>query len=72
MPAVELCSYYMRLACACRADEEWVEVARALEKELGGMVHVVGRSKNQIVVVSQDYIMETFTVGSVVYNYKQV
>lgn len=36
------------------------------------MVHVVGRSKNQTVAVSQDYIIETFVVHSVVYSYKQV
>lgn len=50
--------------------EDWKESANTLEKEFS--IHVIGRSRKQKCVLSQDYIIETFEVSGTRYEYQQV
>jgi tRNA (uracil-5-)-methyltransferase len=42
-------------------DEDWLEKARELEHKLG--VHIIGRSRKQKLVCSQDYLIERFRLN---------
>ena len=46
----------------------WEEVARAVDKELG--IHLIGRSRGQKVVLSQDYISEKLPIEGKSYRYR--
>lgn len=48
-------------------DDEWKSKAHDLEKRLG--VYVIGRSRKQKVVLSQDYVTETLNIGGRMYRY---
>lgn len=48
-------------------DEEWQTKARELEKRLG--VYVIGRSRKQKLVLSQDYVTETLRIQGREYRY---
>ncbi|MDO4434040.1 MAG: tRNA (uridine(54)-C5)-methyltransferase TrmA [Alysiella sp.] len=52
-----------------RLDEEWEAAARVLQDELG--VFIIGRSKGQKIVLSQDFITEELTVHGEVFRYRQ-
>jgi len=54
-----------------RLDSTWEAEARELEKQLE--IHIIGRSRKQKVVLSQDYVTETLTIeGSpFVYRYHE-
>lgn len=51
-------------------DEEWQRKARELEKRLG--VYVIGRSRKQKVVLSQDYVTETLRIDGRDYRYVHI
>ena len=53
-----------------KLDEEWVAKARLLEERLG--VHIIGRSRGQKLVLSQDYITETLVIGGREYRYVHI
>lgn len=48
-------------------DEEWKAKALELEKRLG--VHVIGRSRKQKVILSQDYVTEKLQIAGREYRY---
>lgn len=48
-------------------DEKWQEKARELEKRLG--VYIIGRSRKQKLVLSQDYVTETLHIADRPYRY---
>ena len=49
--------------------EDWEEQARQLEKKLG--VYIIGRSRKQKVVLSQDYVTEQMLVDDTTFFYQQ-
>ena len=51
-----------------RLDNAWEEAARAVVKELG--IHIVGRSRGQKVVLSQDYITEKLPIEGKSFRYR--
>lgn len=51
-------------------DEEWKSHALEIEKELG--VHIIGRSRKQKLVISQDYVTEILQVGAKEYRFKYI
>jgi tRNA (uracil-5-)-methyltransferase len=48
-------------------DEEWQSKARELERALG--IYVIGRSRKQKIVLSQDYVTETLHIQGREYRY---
>src|SRR5690606_36069736 len=50
-------------------SDEWQNAAKALEPLL--KAHIIGRSKKQKQVLSQDYIAETLHIGQRDYHYRQ-
>lgn len=51
-------------------DEEWKAKARELEKRLG--LYIIGRSRKQKVVLSQDYVTEKLCINGREYRYIQI
>lgn len=51
-------------------DDEWEQAAQQLAKELG--VKVIGRSRKQKRVLSDDFVLESLTVNGQHYQYQQV
>jgi tRNA (uracil-5-)-methyltransferase len=51
-------------------DEQWQDIAKALESELN--CHIIGRSKKQKVVLSQDFVTEHLSIRDRVFSYQQV
>jgi len=51
-----------------KLDEEWLELAYELEKDLG--IKIIGRSRGQKVIVSKDYIEETLTINNKAYHFE--
>ncbi|MGZ8548591.1 MAG: tRNA (uridine(54)-C5)-methyltransferase TrmA [Sulfuricurvum sp.] len=51
-------------------DEAWQEHSRAIEKELG--IYIIGRSRKQKIVLSQDYVTETLRIGERDYRYVHI
>jgi tRNA (uracil-5-)-methyltransferase len=51
-----------------KLEQEWIEKAQRLEEKLG--VYIIGRSKKQKEVISQDYIVETLNVEDCEYKYR--
>ncbi len=56
--------YHKKLA------QEWQTLATGLEKELN--CHIIGRSRKQKVIISQDYVVEKLKVNGKTYLYKQL
>ena len=48
-------------------DEQWQEIARGIATKLG--MHIIGRSRKQKLVLTQDYVIETLRVGERDYRY---
>ncbi len=48
-------------------DEQWNGKAKAIETKLG--IYIIGRSRKQKVVLSQDYVTETLSIGGGDYRY---
>ncbi len=53
-----------------KLDESWQLAAEPLEKALGCCI--IGRSRGQKVVLSQDFILEEFAINAKTYRYQQV
>jgi len=53
-----------------KLDEEWEAAARQLEQQFG--IHIIGRSRKQKVVLTQDYVTETLNIQARDYHYKQI
>lgn len=53
-----------------KLDEEWEQLAKQLEADLN--CHIIGRSRKQKMVLSQDYVVEKLTVLDNEYVYKQL
>lgn len=53
-----------------RLDDEWERAARQLQDDLG--VWIIGRSRGQKVVLSQDFVTETLTVNGRTFQYRQI
>lgn len=53
-----------------KLDDDWAELAKDLQKQLD--VHIVGRSRKQKVVLSQDFVTETLEVKGESFKYKQI
>ena len=51
-------------------DDNWQCAAKALEKRLG--VHIIGRSRGQKIVLSQDFVTEKLEVLDNIYHYRQI
>ena len=51
-----------------RLDAAWEEAARPLEENLN--IHIIGRSRKQKVVLSQDHVTETLTIKNIPYHYR--
>lgn len=48
-------------------DEEWKEKAQILQERLG--IYIIGRSRRQKMVLSQDYVTEHLNIAGKVYDY---
>ena len=60
-----------------KLDDAWLEAAKRLQSELqklrpGSPVGVIGRSKNQKLVLDRDYLIERMPVNNNSFLYKQV
>ncbi len=53
-----------------RLDDEWKLKAKALSEELG--VHIIGRSRKQKEVLTQDYVTETLHINSRDFNFRHI
>jgi len=51
-------------------DDAWHQEAQQLSKQLG--IHLIGRSKKQKIVLSQDFVTEQLEVAGATYSYQQV
>jgi tRNA (uracil-5-)-methyltransferase len=51
-------------------DEQWSVSARLIEKELG--IYIIGRSRKQKIVLSQDYVTETLHIQNRDYRYVHI
>lgn len=51
-------------------DEQWQEIAKAIAVKLG--IHIIGRSRKQKLILSQDYVTETLRVGDLDYRYVHI
>jgi tRNA (uracil-5-)-methyltransferase len=51
-------------------DETWAQLARQLEEKLS--IWVIGRSRKQKLVLSQDFVTEHIEINGVTYSYEQV
>ncbi|GGW68425.1 tRNA (uridine(54)-C5)-methyltransferase TrmA [Alishewanella tabrizica] len=57
-----------------KLDESWINAATELTQKLRPIVNVrfIGRSRKQKVVISDDFVIENFTVNQQVLHYQQV
>ena len=53
-----------------KLDDEWVAIAKALQSKLN--IFVIGRSKNQKIIVEQDFVIEQLRVGEKEFHYQQI
>lgn len=53
-----------------KLDETWQQAAQSLQQELN--IHIIGRSKGQKIVLSQDYITEKLQVAQQTFQYRQI
>jgi tRNA (uracil-5-)-methyltransferase len=53
-----------------KLDDEWLEAARQIQNKLN--IFIVGRSKNQKIVVEQDFVIEQLSVGNNTFFYQQI
>ncbi|GAB3046526.1 tRNA (uridine(54)-C5)-methyltransferase TrmA [Acinetobacter apis] len=53
-----------------RLDETWQQLAQALAAQLN--IKIIGRSRGQKLVLSDDFVIETFQVQGQTYRYKQI
>jgi len=67
------------LAYHSKLEDAWTEAARKLQERLnklphaeGSTVGIIGRSKNQKVVLDRDFVLEKMDVDGKTFHYKQV
>ncbi len=53
-----------------KLDAEWEAAARVLQEQLG--VWIIGRSRGQKLVLTQDFVTETLRVGNQDFHYRQI
>lgn len=53
-----------------KLDEQWQQLAQALAKKLN--IKIIGRSRGQKLVLSEDFVVEKFNVDQNTYQYKQI
>lgn len=53
-----------------KLDEHWQKLAEPLEAALD--IHIIGRSRGQKLVLSQDFVTETLSVQGKTYRYRQI
>ena len=53
-----------------KLNEKWEAAARILEKQFN--IHIIGRSRKQKIVLTQDYVIETLNIQKLDYHYKQI
>ena len=53
-----------------KLDDEWTQAARELETKLN--IYIIGRSKGQKVVVTQDFVVEQLNVDGKEFHYQQI
>ena len=53
-----------------RLDDEWVNLARDLQTQLG--IYIIGRSRGQKIVLSQDFVTEKLHVNGRTFQYRQI
>lgn len=53
-----------------RLDDEWVNLARDLQTQLG--IYIIGRSRGQKIVLSQDFVTEKLNVNGRTFQYRQI
>ena len=53
-----------------KLDEEWQTAARALQNELG--IFIIGRSRGQKIVLSQDFVTEKLSIHNETFQYRQL
>ena len=53
-----------------KLDEEWQIAAHALQDELG--IFIIGRSRGQKIVLSQDFVTEKLSVHGEIFQYRQL
>ncbi|RYY75566.1 MAG: tRNA (uridine(54)-C5)-methyltransferase TrmA [Gammaproteobacteria bacterium] len=53
-----------------KLDDEWVSAAKNLQTKLS--IFVIGRSKNQKIVVEQDFVIEQLQAGEMRFHYQQI
>ena len=53
-----------------RLDEAWSACARRIGEELG--IHIIGRSRGQKLILTQDHVTEHLTIGSQSYHYRHI
>lgn len=51
-------------------DEQWSEIAKTIAQTLG--IHIIGRSRKQKIILSQDYVTETLRIGDLDYRYVHI
>ncbi|MCX4025667.1 tRNA (uridine(54)-C5)-methyltransferase TrmA [Endozoicomonas sp. SM1973] len=51
-------------------DASWEQAAKQLEQQLN--IHIIGRSRKQRIVLSQDYVIEKLTIDEQNYFYQQI
>ncbi len=51
-------------------DEQWQAMAKSIASKLG--IHIIGRSRKQKLILSQDYVTETLHVGEQEYRYVHI
>jgi len=51
-----------------RLDESWIELARELESKYD--ISIIGRSRKQKVVLSQEFVTEVLTIDNTIYKYR--
>lgn len=53
-----------------KLDDIWLSAAQAIEKKLN--IYLIGRSKGQKIIVSQDFVIEKMVVGGNLFHYQQI
>lgn len=53
-----------------KLEDDWIALAQPLEAQLG--CHIIGRSRKQKLVLSQDYVIEKLNVHDKAFTYKQL
>ncbi len=53
-----------------KLDDSWIELAKEIESELG--IKIIGRSRKQKIVLSEDFIIQTIDIDGRNYRYKYI